>query len=125
MRDNSPDPGDRVQFTQLSVNVIARLKERWADEYEQWTKRGLSEKHYVYVWADRIYAKVRLEDDTNKKQCMVVLMGATADGKKEVVAVLDGYRKSKQSWHELMLDLKNRGLEAAPKVAVGDGALGF
>ena len=109
----------------LSPNVIVRLKEQWADEYDQWSNRDLSDKQYVYFWADGIYAKVRLEDDANKKQCMLVLMGATADGKKELIAVLDGYRESKQSWRELLLDLKNRGLAIAPKVAVGDGALGF
>jgi len=109
----------------LSANVIVRLKDQWSDEYEQWNKRDLSDKHYVYVWADGIYAKVRLEDDANKKQCMLVLMGATADGKKELIAVLDGYRESKQSWRELLLDLKNRGLTVPPKLAVGDGALGF
>jgi len=109
----------------LSANVIVRLKEQWSDEYDQWNKRDLSDKHYVYVWADGIYAKVRLEDDANKKQCMLVLMGATTDGKKELIAVLDGYRESKQSWRELLLDLKNRGLTSLPKLAVGDGALGF
>ena len=109
----------------LSPNVIVRLKEQWADEYDEWSRRDLTGKHYVYIWADGIYAKVRLEDDANKKQCMLVLMGATPDGKKELIAVLDGYRESKQSWRELLLDLKNRGLEMAPRVAVGDGALGF
>ncbi len=79
----------------------------------------------MYVWADGIHAKVRLEDDPNKKQCILVLMGATSDGKKELIAVLDGYRESEQSWSELLLNLKNRGLVAAPKIAVGDGALGF
>lgn len=109
----------------LSANVIVRLKEQWADEYDQWSKRDLSGKHYVYIWADGIHAKVRLEDDANQKQCMLVLMGALPDGKKELIAVLDGYRESKQSWQELLLDLKNRGLQLAPKIAVGDGALGF
>ena len=109
----------------LSANVIVRLKDQWSEEYEQWSRRDLSGKQYVYVWADGIYAKVRLEDDANKKQCMLVLMGATADGKKELIAVLDGYRESKQSWRELLLDLKHRGLAVAPKLAVGDGALGF
>ncbi len=71
----------------LSANVIVRLKEQWADEYESWSKRDLSEKEYVYVWADGIHAKVRLEDDANKKQCFLVLMGATADGKKELIAI--------------------------------------
>jgi putative transposase len=109
----------------LSANVVVRLKEQWCDEYEEWSKRELSEKHYVYIWADGIHAKVRLEDDANKKQCLLVLMGATADGQKELIAVLDGYRESEQSWSELLLDLKQRGLAIAPKVAVGDGALGF
>jgi putative transposase len=109
----------------LSANVVVRLKEQWCDEYEQWSKRDLSGKHYVYIWADGIHAKVRLEDDANKKQCLLVLMGATADGQKELIAVLDGYRESEQSWSELFLGLKQRGLAIAPKVAVGDGALGF
>ncbi len=109
----------------LSANVVVRLKEQWCVEYEQWSKRDLSGKHYVYVWADGIHAKVRLEDDANKKQCLLVLMGATADGQKELIAVLDGYRESEQSWSELLLDLKQRGLKTVPKLAVGDGALGF
>ena len=109
----------------LSANVVCRLKEQWCNEYEEWSKRDLSGKHYVYVWADGIHVKVRLEDDANKKQCLLVLMGATADGKKELIAVLDGYRESEQSWSELLLGLKQRGLTAAPKIAVGDGALGF
>jgi transposase-like protein len=109
----------------LSANVIVRLKEQWAEEYDQWNKRDLSEKEYVYVWADGIHVKVRLEDDANKKQCILVLMGATAEGTKELIAVLDGYRESEQSWSELLLDLKQQGLAIAPKIAVGDGALGF
>ena len=109
----------------LSANVIVRLKEQWSQEYETWMQRDLSDKHYVYVWADGIYANVRLEDDANKRQCLLVLMGATADGHKELIAVTDGYRESKQSWRELLLDLKQRGLAIAPKLAVGDGALGF
>ena len=169
VRDNSPDPEDRVQFSPgvlpvylrrtaaieelipwlylkgistsdfgealqalvgekakgLSANVVVRLKEQWATEYDEWMKRDLSGKQYVYVWADGIHVKVRLEDDANKKQCLLVLMGATADGKKELIAVLDGYREAEQSWSELLLDLKHRGLQTAPKIAVGDGALGF
>ncbi len=109
----------------LSANVIVRLKQQWADEYDAWCRRDLSEKHYVYIWADGIHVKVRLEDDANKKQCILVLMGATADGKKELISVVDGYRESEQSWSELLLDLKQRGLTPAPKIAVGDGALGF
>jgi transposase-like protein len=169
VRDNSPNPNDRVQFTPsvlpaylrrssaieelipwlylkgvstgdfqealqalvgekakgLSANVIVRLKEQWADEYDSWCKRDLSGKQYVYVWADGIHVKVRLEDDANKKQCILVLMGATADGTKELIAVVDGYRESEQSWSEMLLSLKHRGLAIAPKIAVGDGALGF
>ncbi len=109
----------------LSANVVVRLKEQWGTEYDEWMKRDLSGKQYVYVWADGIHVKVRLGDDANKKQCLLVLMGAMADGKKELIAVLDGYRESEQSWSELLLDLKHRGLQTAPKIAVGDGALGF
>ena len=109
----------------LSANVVVRLKEVWSQEYDKWMQRDLSGTQYVYFWADGIYAKVRLEDDANKKQCLLVLMGATVDGRKELIAVVDGYRESKQSWRELLLDLKQRGLVIAPKLAVGDGALGF
>jgi len=109
----------------LSANVVVRLKEQWSTEHDAWMKRDLSGKQYVYVWADGIHVKVRLEDDSNKKQCILVLMGATADGQKELIAVIDGYRESEQSWSELLLGLKQRGLTEAPKIAVGDGALGF
>jgi putative transposase len=109
----------------LSANVVVRLKEQWSDEYAEWSKRDLSQKHYVYVWVDGIYVNVRLEDDANKKQCILVLIGATADGRKELIAILDGYRESEQSWIELLLGLKHRGLAMTPKVAVADGALGF
>lgn len=109
----------------LSANVVVRLKQAWSQEYDEWMHRDLSGKHYVYVWADGIYAKVRLEDDANQKQCLLVLMGATADGHKELITVIDGYRESKQSWRELLLDLQHRGLSTPPKLAVGDGALGF
>ncbi|MFZ0627394.1 MAG: IS256 family transposase [Acidimicrobiia bacterium] len=109
----------------LSANVIVRLKEQWADEYDEWMRRDLSSTQYVYIWADGIYANVRLEDDANKKQCLLVLMGATTDGRKELIGVIDGYRESKQSWREFLLDLQQRGMRIDPKVAVGDGALGF
>ena len=108
----------------LSPNVVCRLKEQWCSEYDDWSKRDLSGKQYVYVWADGIHAKVRLENDANKK-CLLVLMGATPDSQKELIAVLDGYRESEQSWIELLVDLKQRGLQLSPKAAVGDGALGF
>ena len=109
----------------MSANVVVRLKEKWGREYDEWNRRDLQGKEYVYLWADGIHANVRLEDEANKRQCMLVLMGTTSDGRKELVAVVDGFRESKQSWYELLLDLKQRGLTAAPKVAVGDGALGF
>ena len=109
----------------FSANVVVRLKEQWSQEYDTWSKRDLTEKQYVYVWADGIYANVRLEDEANSRQCLLVLMGATTAGEKELIAVMDGYRESKQSWLELLLDLKQRGLTIDPKLAVGDGALGF
>ncbi len=109
----------------LSPNVIVRLKEQWCQEHQQWSRRDLSEKHYVYVWADGIHTKIRLETPENGRQCLLVLMGATAEGHKELIAVIDGYRESEQSWYELLIDLKQRGLKFAPKLAVGDGALGF
>lgn len=109
----------------FSANVVVRLKEKWLQEYDTWNKRDLSEKKYAYVWADGIHANIRLEDEANSKQCLLVIMGATAEGEKELIAVIDGYRESKQSWLELLLDLKQRGMSHAPKLALGDGALGF
>jgi putative transposase len=109
----------------FSANVVVRLKEQWSQEYDTWSRRDLSEKHYVYLWADGIYANVRLEDEANSRQCLLVLMGATAEGEKELIAVIDGYRESKQSWMELLLGLKQQGLTIDPKLAIGDGALGF
>lgn len=106
----------------LSAATITRLKEGWMDEYEQWSRRSLEGKHYVYMWADGIYFNVRLNTD---RPCMLVIMGATAEGKKELVGLIDGERESAISWKELLLDLKRRGLERGPEVAVGDGALGF
>jgi transposase-like protein len=109
----------------LSPNVIVRLTGGWGQEYDAWCRRDLSDKQYVYVWADGIHVNVRLENEANQRQCLLVLMGATADGQKELIAVIDGYRESEQSWYELLIDLKQRGLSLAPKLAVGDGALGF
>lgn len=109
----------------LGANVIVRLKEKWSQEYEGWSQRDLSQKNYIYLWADGIHVNVRLEDDANRRQCLLVLMGATSQGKKELIAVVDGYRESEQSWTELLLDLKRRGLAQTPLLAVGDGALGF
>jgi putative transposase len=109
----------------LSPNVIVRLKEQWTREYEEWNRRDLTGKHYVYLWADGIHVNVRLEDTENKRQCLLVVMGATAEGDKELVAVMDGYRESEASWSELLVDLRQRGLTRAPLLATGDGALGF
>jgi len=109
----------------LGPNVIVRLKEQWSQEYDVWSRRDLSEKEYVYLWVDGIHVNVRLENEANRQQCLLVVMGATVDGHKELVAVVDGYRESEQSWYELLLDLKSRGLAKSPKLAVGDGALGF
>jgi len=106
----------------LSASTIARLKEVWIDEHARWQKRDLSARRYVYVWADGIYLQARLEDE---KQCILVLIGATPEGKKELIGFTDGARESAQDWRELLLDLKRRGLTIAPKLTVADGGLGF
>ena len=109
----------------FSPNVIVRLKDQWMAEYEEWSRRDLTGKQYDYIWADGIHVNVRLEDTENQRQCLLVVMGATADGHKELLAVMDGYRESVQSWTELLVDLRQRGLTIAPKLATGDGAMGF
>jgi putative transposase len=106
----------------LSASTIARLKDAWAEEHACWCKRDLSSKRYVYFWADGIHVQARLEDDA---QCLLVIIGATPEGKKELVGLVDGVRESAQSWRELLLDLKRRGLAIGPELAVADGALGF
>jgi putative transposase len=106
----------------LSATTVTRLKGLWEQEYHEWSKRSLAGKQYVYVWADGVYFNIRLEGG---RQCILVLMGATADGKKELIAVQDGQRESEQSWKELLLDVQARGLTIDPKLAIGDGALGF
>lgn len=106
----------------LSPTTISRLKQGWMQEYESWRLRDLSTTRYVYVWADGIYCNVRFDD---ARLCLLLLIGATEDGKKELIAVEDGYRESEQSWLELLMGLKSRGLEMEPKLAIGDGALGF
>lgn len=106
----------------LSASTVVRLKEQWSQEYEAWSKRSLKEERYVYLWADGIYCNVRLDEE---RQCLLVIIGATADGRKQLLAVHDGFREAELSWIEVMEDLKRRGLEIAPKMAVGDGALGF
>lgn len=106
----------------LSASTVTRLLEGWQTEYREWSKRSLADKHYVYLWVDGVHFNIRLEED---RQCILVVMGATADGRKELIAVADGYRESEQSWMELLLDVKSRGLVIDPKLATGDGALGF
>ncbi len=106
----------------LSPSVISRLKGLWLGEYESWRKRNLSARRYVYLWADGVYLQARMEPQA---ECMLVLIGATPEGRKELVGFQVGYRESAQSWKELLVDLKARGLAAAPELAVGDGALGF
>jgi putative transposase len=106
----------------LSATTVTRLKAAWEADYQAWSKRSLEDKHYVYVWADGVHFNIRLEEG---RQCILVLMGATADGQKELIAVTDGYRESEQSWKELLLGVKARGLEIDPALAIGDGALGF
>jgi putative transposase len=106
----------------LSAATVTRLKGVWQQEYEAWSQRSLAGRHYVYVWADGVHFNIRLEED---RQCILVLLGATADGKKELIALGDGYRESEQSWKALLLDCQARGMTVAPTLVVGDGALGF
>jgi len=106
----------------LSASTITRLKSTWENDYRDWAARSLAGQQYVYVWADGVHFNIRLEED---RQCILVLMGATPEGKKELIAIADGYRESAQSWKELLLDVKARGLDVDPKLATGDGALGF
>ena len=105
----------------FSQPVVSRLKARWKQEFDTWCKRDLSGKRYVYCWVDGIHCNVRMDD----KQCILVVMGATPEGKKELISVEGGYRESKQSWRELLLKLQSRGLIASPELFIGDGALGF
>jgi putative transposase len=106
----------------LSASTIGRLKEAWSEEHRGWSKRDLSAKRYVYFWVDGIHVQARLEADA---QCLLVIIGATPEGKKELVGLTDGVRESTRSWKELLLDLKRRGLSMGPELAVADGALGF
>jgi transposase-like protein len=106
----------------LSASTVTRLKTCWEGEFQEWNQRSLEGKQYVYVWADGVHFNIRLEED---RQCILVLMAATADGRKELIAVVDGFRESEQSWKALLLDVKSRGLVVDPKLATGDGALGF
>jgi len=107
----------------LSSTTITRLKGVWQNEYDDWQRRSLKDRRYVYIWADGVYFNVRLgEDDRN---CILVIMGTTADGEKELLAVMEGYRESELTWMEVLLDLKSRGLTIDPSLAIADGALGF
>jgi len=106
----------------LSASTISRLKTVWQEEHAHWERRSLADKRYVYLWVDGVHFGVRLEE---ANQCILMVIGATAEGKKEVLALADGFRESEQSWKEVLLDLKARGLTIDPKLAIGDGALGF
>lgn len=111
-----------VNAAGLSASTITRMIESWQEEYRQWKQRSLEGKEYVYIWADGVHFNLRLEED---RQCILVLMGATAEGRKELIAVHDGHRESEQSWKTLLLEVKHRGLTIDPRLATGDGALGF
>jgi transposase-like protein len=106
----------------LSPSVIARLRAEWETDYTRWQRRDLSARRYVYIWADGVYLQARMEPQA---ECMLVLIGATPEGKKELLGFQVGIRESAQSWRELLVDLKARGLAIAPELATGDGALGF
>ena len=105
----------------ISAGTISRLKQVWHQEYGAWCKRDLSRQEYVYIWADGMYFNIRGDES---KQCILVIIGVTAEGNKEFLAITDGYRESEQSWREVLLELKSRGMNQ-PKLAIGDGALGF
>jgi transposase-like protein len=107
----------------LSANVLGRLKAQWGEEYKVWSQGSLAGKQYAYWWADGIYTSLREEDDA--RLCLLVIMGVTPEGKKEWVAISDGFRESTESWLDVLRDLKDRGLNLGPRLAVGDGALGF
>ncbi len=105
----------------LSATTVSRLKQSWEDDYQQWRKRDLSKRRYVYIWADGVYSNVRMDD----RLCLLVLIGSDDTGRKEVLAVVDGYRESEASWLEVIEQLESQGLAIPPELAVGDGALGF
>jgi transposase-like protein len=106
----------------LSASTITRLKATWWDEFQTWSKRDLSGKRYVYIWADGVYFTPRLDGD---RQCMLVIIGADEYGEKDVLAIMDGFRENADSWRDLLKGLKKRGLTVPPELATGDGALGF
>jgi len=106
----------------LSPSVISRLTGEWQQDYDRWQRRDLSARRYVYIWADGVYLQARMEPQA---ECILVILGATPEGKKEIVGFQVGVRESAQSWRELLVDIKVRGLAVPPEVAVGDGAMGF
>jgi len=110
------------EATGLSPATISRCKRLWETEHEQWSRRRFENKRYVYIWADGVYFNIRSDD---ARQCILVIIGVTEQGRKEFVAIEDGYRESEQSWTELLVRVKEQGLIHSPKLAVGDGALGF
>jgi putative transposase len=107
----------------LSATTVTRLKSVWEEEFQEWNRRSLQGKRYVYLWVDGVHCSVRLGEDD--RLCLLVILGATADGRKELVAVQSGYRESEESWRSLLLELQARGLVVDPHLAIGDGALGF
>jgi putative transposase len=107
----------------FGASTVTRLKEAWEGEYKAWSGRDLAARNYVYLWVDGVHFNIRLAEQD--RQCILVVMGATAEGEKELVGMADGFRESEQSWRELLLGLKARGLSIDPKLAIGDGALGF
>jgi len=111
------------QLPGFSAQQICRLKEFWRQEYEDWAKRDLSSERYIHWWVDGIHFNVRLEEDA--RQCILVVIASKEDGSKELLAIQDGFRESKESWTSLIRNLKHRGLKEAPELAIGDGALGF
>ena len=110
------------EASHLSPAVISRLKSQWVDDYKMFLKPDLSNKQYVYWWVDGIYLSARMEQE---ETCMLVIVGADSNAKKELVGLIDGFRESKESWLELLWDLKSRNLEYSPKLAIGDGSIGF
>lgn len=111
-----------TQAQGLSSSTISRLKAKWIEEHQHWQKRSLLGKHYVYVWADGIYFNLRNEDD---RQCILVMIGVTTSGEKELLGLEAGFRESELNWKALLLRLQDQGLQSAPELAIGDGALGF
>lgn len=111
--------GDKAKG--LSANTVCKLKAKWLKEYQDWCKEDLSAKRYVYLWADGVHSNVRMDD----RLCLLVIIGVTEQGIKELIGVYDGYRESSASWYELLISLRQRGLTVSPKLATGDGALGF